>query len=73
MIKIFQAPQLNSKEDLLRELHQERRAAEAAAAMKKKLDEQRLLVRKYQRHFSVYLYIFIRLKKINLSQRQPLQ
>jgi hypothetical protein len=41
--------------------------------MKKKLDEQRLLVRKYQRHSSVYLYIFIRLKKINLSQRQPLQ
>ena len=45
----LQTPQLNNKEDLIRELQQERRAAEAAAAAvaaiaKKKLDEQRLLV-----------------------------
>ncbi len=40
----FQTPQLNNKEDLIRELHQERRVAEAAA-MKKKLDEEQLLVR----------------------------
>ncbi len=40
----FQTPQLNNKEDLIRELHHERRIAEAAA-MKKKLDEEQLLVR----------------------------
>jgi hypothetical protein len=50
---------LNTKEDLIRELHQERRAAEAvvaAAAAKKKLDEQRLLVRLNLRNlFSIYI------------------
>jgi len=42
---VTKAQQLNSKEDLLRGLQQERRAAEAAA-MKEKLDEQRLLTEK---------------------------
>lgn len=47
MIELFllQA-QLNNKEDLLQKLQQERKAAEAAVATKKDLDEQQLAVRR---------------------------
>lgn len=47
---------MGTKEDLIRELQQERRVA-AEAVAKKKLDEQRLLVKKQENLFiSFYLF-----------------
>jgi hypothetical protein len=55
---LFQT-QLNNKEDLLQKLQLERKAAEAAVATKKTLDEQRLAVSKHSIRTSISTIVLL--------------